>query len=82
MLKLIIGRIVVVSNLDFWLILLDMISLSECYLNKLMIVINYLCSSHLMFGHNSPKHKLMPDLKLGILREIVIYTNDILLILV
>ena len=56
--------------------------MSGCYLNKLMIVNNCLCSSHQMFGRNSPNHKLMLNLTLDIMLEMLIYTNDILMILV
>jgi hypothetical protein len=81
-LKWIIDQIVVVSVLNSWLILLDMTSQSGCYLNKLMIVNNYPCFSHQIFGLNSPKHKLMFNSKLDILLEMLICTNDMILILV
>jgi len=43
-----------------------------------MIVNNYLCFYHEMFMLNSPKHKLIFNSKLGIMLEMLIYTNDIL----
>jgi len=55
-----------------------MMSLSGCYLNKLMIVNIYLRSYHQIFGLNSPKHELMSNTKLGILLEMLIYINDLL----
>ena len=60
MVKLIIGRLAaVVSFFNFRLVLLDMMSFSGCYLNKLMIVNKCLCSCHHMSRHNFPKHKLI-----------------------
>jgi hypothetical protein len=57
--KFIFGSIYVVLIFNSWHILLDTTSLSGCYLNKLMIVNNYPCSSNQMCVHNSPKHKLI-----------------------
>jgi len=67
MIKLIISQIAVVFIFNFWHSFFDIISFSECYLNKLMIANNSMCSSLQMFGHNSPKHKLMFNLKLDIM---------------
>jgi hypothetical protein len=54
---------------------MDMMPLSGCYLNKLMIANNYLCFYHQMSRLNSPKHYLICNSKLGILLEMLIYTN-------
>ncbi len=81
MLKLIIDWIDVVIIFISWPILLDIMSLNKCYFNKLMIVNIYMCSSHQMFAHIFPKHKLMLNLKLDILSDMLIYRNDIFLIL-
>ena len=82
MLKLIIDQTAVVSIFKSFRILVDMMSLSGCYLNKLMIVNIYLGSYHHMFGLNSPKHKLIFNSKFGILLEMPIYINVILIFLV
>jgi len=76
-LKIIMGQVAVVFIFNSELNLLDMMSLSRCYLNKLMIVNNYSCFYHQMFGLNSPKRKLVINSKLGILLEMLIYINDI-----
>ncbi len=57
--------------------LLDVMSLRGFYLNKWMIVNNYPRSSYHMFGHNFLKHKLMFNFELGILLEMMTWTNKI-----
>ncbi len=69
MLKSISGLIVVVLIFKCCLMLLDMMSLSGCFLNKWMIANNYQCSSRGLFGLNNPKHKLMFNLKPNIFLE-------------
>jgi hypothetical protein len=51
--------------------------MSGCYLNKCMIVNNYLCFDHKMFELNLPKHNLMFNFKLDIMLQMLIYINDI-----
>ncbi len=82
MLKLIFDRFAVVFIFISWSILLDVTSLNECYFNKLMIVKSYMCAFNQMVGHIFPINKLVLNLKLDILRDMLIYRNDIFLILV
>jgi hypothetical protein len=57
--------------LQFLTHILDMMFLSGCYLNKWMIVNNYMCSSHQMFGHNFLKHDLTCNSNRDILLEML-----------
>ena len=77
MLKLIIGLVVVVSIFTSLLILLDMMSVSGCYLIKLMIVNNYMYFYHQMCGLNSPNPNLTFNSKLDIMLEMLIYKNKL-----
>jgi hypothetical protein len=47
-----------------------------------MIVKSYMCAFNQMVGHIFPINKLVLNLKLDILRDMLIYRNDIFLILV
>ncbi len=76
-LKLTNGLLVEVLTFNFLHTLLDMMFLSGCYFNNLMIVNNCLCSFHPMLGNNFLKHMRTSNLRLGILLDMLIYKNEL-----